>query len=102
MICWRAMGFLFNHDRQEEGETFVTRKITLAVANIKAGNQQCLYLGNLDAQKRLGHARDYVECMWKILQQDKPDDTLSLSRLDDHRFEVCCQSIQARRHGTRI
>jgi len=67
-------GILFNHESPRRGETFVTRKITLAVANIKAGNQQCLYLGNLDAQRDWGHARDYVECMWKILQQDEPDD----------------------------
>ena len=67
-------GILFNHESPRRGETFVTRKITLAVANIKAGNQKCLYLGNLDAQRDWGHARDYVECMWKILQQDVPED----------------------------
>ena len=67
-------GILFNHESPRRGETFVTRKITLAVANIKAGKQECLYLGNLDAQRDWGHARDYVECMWKILQQDTAED----------------------------
>ena len=65
-------GILFNHESPRRGETFVTRKITLAVANIKAGKQECLYLGNMDAKRDWGHARDYVECMWKMLQQDKP------------------------------
>ena len=67
-------GILFNHESPRRGETFVTRKITLAVANIKAGKQECLYLGNMDAKRDWGHARDYVECMWKMLQQDGPDD----------------------------
>jgi len=67
-------GILFNHESPRRGETFVTRKITLAVANIKAGKQECLYLGNMDAKRDWGHARDYVECMWRMLQQDKPED----------------------------
>ena len=67
-------GILFNHESPRRGETFVTRKITLAVANIKAGKQECLYLGNMDAKRDWGHARDYVECMWKMLQQEGPDD----------------------------
>merc|ERR1712216_648477 len=67
-------GILFNHESPRRGETFVTRKITLAVANIKAGKQECLYLGNMDAKRDWGHARDYVECMWKMLQQDTPED----------------------------
>tara|TARA_B100000035_G_scaffold256274_1_gene226109 strand:- start:872 stop:1975 length:1104 start_codon:yes stop_codon:yes gene_type:complete len=67
-------GILFNHESPRRGETFVTRKITMAVANIKLGHQKCLYLGNLDAQRDWGHARDYVECMWKMLQQDEPED----------------------------
>jgi len=67
-------GIMFNHESPRRGENFVTRKITLGVANIKAGKQNCLYLGNLDARRDWGHARDYVECMWKILQQDKPED----------------------------
>ncbi len=67
-------GILFNHESPIRGETFVTRKITRAVAAIAAGKQDCLYLGNLDAKRDWGHARDYVEGMWRILQQDQPDD----------------------------
>ena len=67
-------GILFNHESPVRGETFVTRKITRAVAAIVTGRQNKLYVGNLDAQRDWGHARDYVEGMWMILQQDKPDD----------------------------
>ncbi|MBO7715993.1 MAG: GDP-mannose 4,6-dehydratase [Methanobrevibacter sp.] len=67
-------GILFNHESPRRGENFVTRKITLAVANIKCGNQEKLYLGNLDAKRDWGYAKDYVECMWLILQHDTPDD----------------------------
>ena len=67
-------GILFNHESPLRGETFVTRKITRAVAKIGLGLQEKLYLGNMDAQRDWGHAKDYVECMWKILQQDKPED----------------------------
>ena len=67
-------GILFNHESPIRGETFVTRKITRAVAAIHLGMQKQLYLGNLDAQRDWGHARDYVAGMWLILQQDKPDD----------------------------
>lgn len=67
-------GILFNHESPIRGETFVTRKITRAVAAIERGYQECLYLGNLDAKRDWGHARDYVEGMWRILQQDQPDD----------------------------
>jgi len=67
-------GILFNHESPIRGETFVTRKITRAVAAIERGLQQSLYLGNLDAKRDWGHARDYVEGMWRILQQDEPDD----------------------------
>ncbi len=67
-------GILFNHESPLRGETFVTRKITRAVAAIKLGMQERLYLGNLDAQRDWGHARDYVEGMWLILQQPTPDD----------------------------
>ena len=69
-----ANGILFNHESERRGETFVTRKITLAAARIAAGHQDKLYLGNLDALRDWGYARDYVECMWLILQQDQPDD----------------------------
>ena len=67
-------GILFNHESPLRGETFVTRKITRAVAAIAQGLQDCLFLGNLNAQRDWGHARDYVEAMWLILQQDKPED----------------------------
>ena len=67
-------GILFNHEGPLRGETFVTRKITRAVAAIELGLQNCLYLGNLDAERDWGHARDYVAGMWQILQQDEPDD----------------------------
>ena len=67
-------GILFNHESPRRGETFVTRKITRAVARIKLGMQDCLYLGHLDAQRDWGHAKDYVEGMWRMLQQDAPDD----------------------------
>jgi GDPmannose 4,6-dehydratase len=67
-------GILFNHESPRRGETFVTRKITQAVAAIHLGKQDCLYLGNLNAQRDWGHARDYVEGMWRILQQPEPDD----------------------------
>jgi GDPmannose 4,6-dehydratase len=67
-------GILFNHEGPTRGETFVTRKITRAVAAIHHGLQQKLYIGNLDAKRDWGHARDYVEGMWRILQQNEPDD----------------------------
>ena len=71
---YTANGILFNHESERRGENFVTRKITLAAARIAAGQQDKLYLGNLDARRDWGYAPDYVECMWLILQQDKPDD----------------------------
>jgi GDPmannose 4,6-dehydratase len=67
-------GILFNHESPIRGETFVTRKITRALARIKLGLQECLYLGNLSARRDWGHARDYVEMMWLMLQQREPDD----------------------------
>ena len=67
-------GILFNHESPRRGETFVTRKITMATAAIALGKQECLYLGNLNALRDWGHAKDYVEAMWRILQQDKPED----------------------------
>ena len=69
-----ANGILFNHESERRGETFVTRKITLAAARIAKGLQNKLYLGNLSALRDWGYAKDYVECMWLILQQEKPDD----------------------------
>lgn len=72
MFC--CNGILFNHESERRGETFVTRKITLAAARIAQGLQDKLYLGNLDSLRDWGYAKDYVECMWLILQQDQPDD----------------------------
>jgi GDPmannose 4,6-dehydratase len=67
-------GILFNHESPIRGETFVTRKITRGLANVKAGLQNCVYLGNLDAKRDWGHAKDYVEMQWLMLQQDAPED----------------------------
>ncbi len=67
-------GILFNHESPQRGETFVTRKITRATANIVLGKEKCLYLGNLNSERDWGHAKDYIEGMWLILQQDKPED----------------------------
>jgi GDPmannose 4,6-dehydratase len=67
-------GILFNHESPVRGETFVTRKITMALSRIKLGQQKTLYLGNIDSKRDWGHARDYVEMQWLMLQQDKPDD----------------------------
>lgn len=72
MFC--CSGILFNHESERRGETFVTRKITLAAARIAQGKQDKLYLGNLSSMRDWGYARDYVECMWLILQTDKPED----------------------------
>jgi GDPmannose 4,6-dehydratase len=67
-------GILFNHESPQRGETFVTRKITRATAKIVLGQEECLYLGNLNSERDWGHAKDYIEGMWLILQQDKPED----------------------------
>ena len=67
-------GILFNHESPNRGETFVTRKITRALARIKLGIQECLYLGNLDAKRDWGHAKDYIEMQWLMMQQDVPED----------------------------
>ena len=67
-------GILFNHESPRRGETFVTRKITLGLSRIKVGLENCLYLGNIDSLRDWGHARDYVEMQWRMLQQDEPED----------------------------
>jgi GDPmannose 4,6-dehydratase len=67
-------GILFNHESPVRGETFVTRKITRGLAQVKVGLQDCLYLGNLDAKRDWGHARDFVEMQWLMLQQEEPED----------------------------
>ena len=83
-------GILFNHESPRRGETFVTRKITLAVARIKLGKQKKLYLGNLDAKRDWGHAKDYVECMWLILQHNTPDDFV-IATGEMHSVREFCQ-----------
>jgi GDPmannose 4,6-dehydratase len=71
---YACTGILFNHESPRRGETFVTRKITRALSKISVGLQDCLYLGNLNAKRDWGHAKDFVEAMWLMLQQDEPDD----------------------------
>lgn len=83
-------GILFNHESPRRGETFVTRKITRAVAAIKAGKQDKLYLGNLDAKRDWGFAGDYVEAMWLMLQQDNPDDYVVATN-ETHSVKEFCQ-----------
>ena len=90
-----ANGILFNHESPRRGETFVTRKITRAVAAIVHGAQDCLYLGNLDARRDWGHARDYVEGMWRILQQDRADDFV-LGTGETHSVREFCELAFAR------
>ena len=71
---YACTGILFNHESPRRGETFVTRKVTQALSKISVGLQDCLYLGNLNAKRDWGHAKDFVEAMWMMLQQDQPDD----------------------------
>ncbi|MGH3666189.1 MAG: GDP-mannose 4,6-dehydratase [Egibacteraceae bacterium] len=85
-----ANGILFNHEGPRRGETFVTRKITRAVSAIVAGHQDTLYLGNLDAERDWGHARDYVEAMWRMLQQDQPNDYV-IGTGESHTVREFCQ-----------
>jgi len=82
-------GILFNHESPRRGPTFVSRKITMAVARINKGLQQCLYLGNLNAKRDWGHARDYVEMMWLMLQQDSPDDFVIATGVFNSVREFC-------------
>ena len=67
-------GILYNHESERRGETFLTRKVTMAISNIVCKNQTCLYVGNLESLRDWGHAKDYVEGMWKIINYKKPDD----------------------------
>lgn len=84
-------GILFNHESCRRGETFVTRKITRAVANIEKGNQDKLYLGNLDSKRDWGHAKDFVRGMWMMLQQDEPDDYV-LATGEVHTVREFCEA----------
>jgi GDPmannose 4,6-dehydratase len=83
-------GILFNHESERRGETFVTRKITLAAARIAHGLQNKLYLGNLNSLRDWGYAKDYVECMWLILQHDKADDFV-IATGEQHSVRECCE-----------
>lgn len=87
MFC--CSGILFNHESERRGETFVTRKITLAAARIKQGKQDKLYLGNLGSLRDWGYAKDYVECMWLILQQEKPEDFVIATGVQHSVREFC-------------
>ncbi|MBO4807305.1 MAG: GDP-mannose 4,6-dehydratase [Paludibacteraceae bacterium] len=87
MFC--CSGILFNHESERRGETFVTRKITLAAARIAQGKQDKLYLGNLSSLRDWGYAKDYVECMWKILQHDQPEDFVIATGVQHSVREFC-------------
>lgn len=93
-------GILFNHESERRGETFVTRKITLAAARIAQGKQDKLYLGNLSSLRDWGYAKDYVECMWRILQQDTPDDFV-IATGKQHTVREFCQ-LAFRRAGIEL
>ena len=88
MFC--VNGILFNHESERRGETFVTRKISLAAARIALGKQEKLYLGNLDSLRDWGYAKDYVECMWLMLQHDKPEDFV-IATGEYHTVRKFCQ-----------
>ncbi len=87
MFC--CSGILFNHESERRGETFVTRKITLAAARIAQGKQDCLYLGNLSSLRDWGYAKDYVECMWLILQHKTPEDFVIATGVQHSVREFC-------------
>ena len=92
MYC--CSGILFNHESERRGETFVTRKITLAAARIKQGKQDKLYLGNLGSLRDWGYAKDYVECMWLILQQPKPEDFVIATGVQHSVREFCYHAFK--------
>ncbi len=98
MFC--CSGILFNHESERRGETFVTRKITLAAARIAQGKQEKLYLGNLSSLRDWGYAPDYVECMWLILQNDRPDDFV-IATGEQHSVREFCQ-LAFRRVGIEL
>ena len=98
MFC--CSGILFNHESERRGETFVTRKITLAAARIAQGKQDKLYLGNLSSLRDWGYAKDYVECMWLILQNDRPEDFV-IATGEQHSVREFCQ-LAFRRAGIEL
>ena len=87
---YACSGILFNHESERRGETFVTRKISLAASRIALGKQEKLYLGNLDSLRDWGYAKDYVECMWLILQNDKPEDFV-IATGEQHSVREFCE-----------
>ncbi len=90
-------GILFNHESPRRGETFVTRKITRGLTRINSGLQSCLYMGNLDAKRDWGHAKDYVEMQWLMLQQDEPEDfVIATGRMETVRnfIEICAEKLE--------
>lgn len=93
MFC--CSGILFNHESERRGETFVTRKITLAAARIAQGKQERLYLGNLSSLRDWGYAKDYVECMWLILQHDTPEDFVIATGVQHSVREFCTYAFRA-------
>lgn len=97
---YACSGILFNHESPVRGETFVTRKIVRALVRIQLGLQDCLYLGNLDAKRDWGHARDYVEAMWLMLQQDRPEDFVIATGVQHSVRDFVC--AVARELGTAI
>ena len=96
---YASNGILFNHECPRRGETFVTRKITRAAARIKLGLQEELYLGNLDAKRDWGYAKEYVEAMWLMLQQDKPDDYVVATN-ETHTVQDFCEEAFGRSAST--
>ena len=89
-------GILFNHESPRRGETFVTRKITRGLTRIDAGLEKCIYMGNLDAKRDWGHARDYIKMQWLMLQQEKPDDfVIATGRMETVRkfIEICAKKL---------
>ncbi len=99
-------GILFNHESPRRGETFVTRKITMAVARIHRNQQECFYMGNIDARRDWGYAKDYVKMMWLMLQQDQPDDYVvatgemhTVREFIERAFEHVGRKIEWRGHG---
>ena len=93
MFC--CSGILFNHESERRGETFVTRKITLAAARIAQGKQDKLYLGNLSSLRDWGYAKDYVECMWLILQHERPEDFVIATGEQHSVREFCYHAFKA-------
>ncbi len=95
-------GILFNHESPRRGETFVTRKITRGLTRIDAGLEKCIYMGNLDAKRDWGHARDYVKMQWLMLQQERPDDfVISTGRMETVRkfIEICAKKLNWNRNS---